>query len=74
MKTVFILRHCKSDWNNPHLADIDRPLNKRGKKDAPLMARVMKRMNFEPELVILSPSVRTKLTTAPIIELFNICS
>ena len=72
MKTIYILRHCKSAWDNPSLSDIERPLNSRGKKDAPLMAEVMKRMDFLPQLVILSPSVRTRLTVAPIIEMFKI--
>ena len=37
MKTILILRHAKSSWSKPGLADIDRPLNKRGKRDAPRM-------------------------------------
>jgi phosphohistidine phosphatase len=68
LKTVYILRHAKSSWSNPGLADIERPLNKRGKKDAPLMANVMKRFNYFPEMIILSPSVRTQATVKPIVK------
>ncbi|MCH5374620.1 MAG: histidine phosphatase family protein, partial [Planctomycetes bacterium] len=37
MKTLLILRHAKSSWGDPSLADHDRPLNARGKRDAPRM-------------------------------------
>ena len=72
MKKIYILRHCKSAWDNPGLADIDRPLNKRGKKDAPLMAEVMRRMEYIPDIVLSSPSVRTKLTIKPVVKALNI--
>ena len=38
MKTILINRHAKSDWNDPGLSDFERPLNKRGIKDTPVMA------------------------------------
>jgi phosphohistidine phosphatase len=38
MKTLFLIRHAKSDWNDASLSDFDRPLNERGKRDAPVMA------------------------------------
>jgi len=64
MKTLVLLRHAKSSWKDPYLSDHDRPLNKRGKRDAPLMA---KRYNYsfpKPELVLCSSSTRTKETIA----------
>ncbi|MFZ0511734.1 MAG: hypothetical protein WAM14_09025 [Candidatus Nitrosopolaris sp.] len=42
MKSVLILRHAKSSWKNPDFTDHDRPLNKRGKGDAPRMGRLLK--------------------------------
>ncbi len=39
MKSLLILRHAKSSWKHPELTDHDRPLNKRGKRDAPRMGR-----------------------------------
>ena len=62
MKSILILRHAKSDWNNPSLSDFDRPLNKRGLKDAPRMGQVLKTANIMPDLILSSPSMRTKST------------
>ena len=42
MKYLILVRHAKSDWGNPSLRDFDRPLNERGKKDAPEMAGRLK--------------------------------
>jgi phosphohistidine phosphatase len=62
MKTLYLIRHAKSDWDNPKLSDIKRPLNKRGEKDAPMMAGILKKKNIKPDLFISSPSVRTTTT------------
>lgn len=62
MKTILFLRHAKSDWNNPGLADFDRPLAKRGMKDAPRMGSVLIRYGCMPDLVVSSPSLRTRQT------------
>ena len=48
MKNLLILRHAKSSWKHPDLSDHDRPLNKRGKHDAPLMGRLLKREDLVP--------------------------
>ncbi len=57
MKTLFLVRHAKSSWKDPGLADHDRPLNKRGKRDASAMAgRVAGRPN-QPELIVASPAL-----------------
>ena len=66
MKTLYIVRHAKSSWKNPGLADIDRPLNKRGKGDAPLMGKVLRKAGVEPDLILSSPANRA-ITTAEVI-------
>lgn len=68
MKTLYILRHAKSDWNNAALSDFERPLNERGRKIAPLMGKLMKERNFTPQLIISSPAVRAKQTAELIKE------
>ncbi|MCB0212514.1 MAG: histidine phosphatase family protein [Anaerolineae bacterium] len=62
MKTIFLLRHAKSDWDHPDLADFDRPLAKRGLNDAPLIGDVL--LNFEvvPDKILASPAKRAKQT------------
>lgn len=62
MKKLFLIRHAKSSWSNPHLADIDRPLNKRGKRDAPFMAGRLLAMGIEPDLIYTSPAKRARKT------------
>ena len=42
MKTLFLIRHAKSSWSDPSLADFNRPLTKRGKRDAPFMGKRLK--------------------------------
>jgi len=64
MKTLFILRHAKSSWDNPRLADFDRPLNERGLSAAPLMGRVLAANGYRPDLIISSPAERAKMTAA----------
>ncbi|MBK8043102.1 MAG: histidine phosphatase family protein [Haliscomenobacter sp.] len=65
MKTVYFVRHAKSSWSNESLRDIDRPLNKRGLRDAPLMARILREKGVKPDLFLSSPAKRA-LTTAEI--------
>ena len=64
MKTLFILRHAKSSWDDATLSDFERPLNERGEKAAPLMGEVMAKNNFTPEIIISSPAERAKQTAA----------
>ncbi len=66
MKTIFLVRHAKSSWSTPSLEDFDRPLNNRGKRDAPFMGDVLFRKNIFPQLIISSPALRA-ITTAKII-------
>ena len=58
MKNLYLTRHAKSSWGNPGLADIDRPLNGRGKKAAPLMGKLIVDRGENPELLISSPANR----------------
>lgn len=68
MKTLLILRHAKSDWGNSKLSDHDRPLNDRGKYDAPRMGAWLKLKKMVPELIISSTAERA-LTTAELVAL-----
>jgi len=65
MKKIILVRHAKSGWDNPDLQDFERPLNKRGKTDAPIMAQILEKYKVFPDLLISSPAVRA-LTTANI--------
>jgi phosphohistidine phosphatase len=58
MKTLLILRHAKSSWKFPDVPDHDRPLNKRGKHDAPIMGRILKQKHLVPDLIISSTATR----------------
>jgi phosphohistidine phosphatase len=62
-KQLFLIRHGKSDWANPSLRDFDRPLNNRGKINAPEMAQRMVSQSLYPDLILSSPALRA-LTTA----------
>ena len=62
MKTLTIFRHAKSSWDHPDLADHDRPLNKRGKRDAPIMGERLKAAGIRPSLIVSSPARRAWAT------------
>jgi phosphohistidine phosphatase len=66
MKTLYLVRHAKSSWKYPNLDDFERPLSKRGRKNAPFMGRILKKLKVAPDLVISSPANRAA-TTARII-------
>ncbi len=68
MSTLFVLRHAKSSWKNPDLADHDRPLNKRGKRDAPRMGRLMREEGLLPQLALSSTAKRARLTLDQALE------
>ena len=65
MKRLTLVRHAKSDWSLPGQNDWDRPLNKRGQRDAPEMARRLRSRRLKPDLILSSPAVRA-LTTATV--------
>lgn len=58
MKSLYFIRHAKSDWSINHLSDIDRPLNERGYNDAYKMSLILKEKKIIPDLIISSPAVR----------------
>jgi phosphohistidine phosphatase len=62
VKTLLILRHAKSSWDNSRLADHDRPLNSRGKEDAPRIGRLLEREGLVPDLIISSSAERALRT------------
>lgn len=66
MKRLYIIRHAKSAWKNTELDDFLRPLNKRGKVDAPLMGEVLKSKNIMPDIILSSPALRAKTTAQAI--------
>jgi phosphohistidine phosphatase len=68
MKILYLARHAKSSWENMNLSDIERPLNQRGLSDAPKMGDVLKKLAVKPDLIVCSPSKRTKDTLAQYIE------
>lgn len=66
MKTLYIMRHAKSDWQDENLDDFDRELNKRGLKNAPFMAKILKSKSSKIDLIISSPAKRA-IQTANIV-------
>lgn len=65
-REIILIRHAKSSWSNPDLSDRDRPLNKRGKRDAPFMGQRLARYQCLPDLVISSPAKRARRTICKI--------
>jgi phosphohistidine phosphatase len=64
MKTLYLLRHAKSDWNEPGLRDFDRPLNGRGREAAPLVGRFIRKKKLRVDLLLCSPAARARQTAA----------
>ncbi|MGQ0736903.1 MAG: SixA phosphatase family protein [Acidobacteriota bacterium] len=62
MKTLLVLRHAKSSWSDPALDDRDRPLNERGRRDAPRVGALLRTHRLRPDLIISSDAVRARLT------------
>ena len=62
LKTLLIIRHAKSSWNTGSLNDFERPLNERGKKDAPIMAQKLIEAGINIDAFISSPAKRAKKT------------
>ncbi len=62
MKTLYLLRHAKSSWKDIQISDHDRPLNSRGKRDAPRMGKLMKSLSLNPDLILSSTAVRARKT------------
>ncbi len=62
MKRLTLLRHAKSSWGQSDIADHDRPLNRRGERDAPLMGRRLIARGARPSLIMTSPATRARQT------------
>lgn len=62
MKTLLIIRHAKSSWDNANLNDIDRPLNDRGKRDGPVMVARLIKAGVRIDLFVSSPAKRARQT------------
>jgi len=68
MKTLFLLRHAKSSWSDPRLDDSERPLNKRGLKNAPDMGQRFKSRQEKLDRVLTSPATRASTTARLFVE------
>ena len=72
MKQLLLVRHAKSDWGNPSLSDFDRPLNERGKRDAPAMAERLKKNNIRIDGIYSSPAKRAAKTAKAFAEVLDV--
>ena len=68
MKTLLVLRHAKSSWNDPARDDHERALNKRGRRDGARMGELLREYGLIPDLVISSDAVRARLTAEAMAE------
>ena len=66
MKTLFLVRHAKSSWENFGLPDNERPLNERGERDAPEMGKRLASRGVKPDILISSPALRAYSTAVKI--------
>ena len=71
MKTLYVIRHAKSSWEDTSQADFDRGLNDRGKRDAPRMGKRLKEMEVSPDLLLSSPAKRAFSTAKRIAEVLS---
>jgi phosphohistidine phosphatase len=74
MKTLILIRHAKSSWANPDQTDFERPLNERGRRDAPEMAKRLLKKNFSIDQIIYSTAARTTETMQTFQRMLNIDS
>lgn len=71
MKTLYLIRHAKSSWEDPYQDDFDRPLNERGEHDAPRMGKRLKEREIHPDLMLTSPAARALATCKIIAEVLG---
>jgi phosphohistidine phosphatase len=74
MKQLLICRHAKSSWKDSALTDIKRPLNKRGKRDAPRMGARLARRGMVPDAILCSPAKRARKTAQRLCQGMKLCS
>ncbi|WP_339699906.1 histidine phosphatase family protein [Algoriphagus aquimarinus] len=72
MKKIILVRHGKSAWNNPHLADHDRPLADRGLDNVPEMGFRLKEKGILPDLILSSTATRAAQTAEILAEVLHI--
>ena len=72
MKSLILVRHAKSSWGDFSLPDFERPLNERGKHDAPMMAARLMGKKIKPDLLVSSPAKRAKKTAQAFAETLDI--
>jgi phosphohistidine phosphatase len=72
MKTLTLIRHAKSSWKDPARDDFDRPLNKRGKHNAPDMARRLRKSGLQPDRWVASPARRARATAEAMAAIFGL--
>ncbi len=72
MKTLFILRHAKSSWENPDWADFERPLNSRGLDAARFIGALVYERSLSPQIIVSSPAKRAKQTAVLVKEIAEI--
>jgi phosphohistidine phosphatase len=68
MKELYLMRHAKSSWKENNIKDFDRPLNKRGKADAPFMGEILKNLQVKPDAILSSSALRTTSTALMVAE------
>jgi phosphohistidine phosphatase len=68
MKTLLLIRHAKSSWDNPAMDDHERPLNKRGLRTAPRMGQLIADEGLKPDIIVSSTAVRAATTAEVIAE------
>jgi len=71
MKKLFIIRHAKSSWKEENLDDFDRPLKKRGGKNASYMGEMLNEKHILPDIILSSPALRAKTTAGIIAKKVN---
>ena len=71
-RILTLVRHAKSSWGDPGMRDIDRPLNKRGMRDAPRMAEWLSKQIARPDLILSSPAQRARMTAEVMARAFAI--
>lgn len=67
-RELLVLRHAKSDWSEPAERDFDRPLAKRGRRQAPKVGEWLASEGLAPDSVVCSPALRTRQTLAAVLE------
>lgn len=68
MRTLLLLRHAKSDWDDEGLTDHERPLSERGKREAPLVGQHLLERQLRPDLILCSTAKRTQKTARKVLK------